>query len=132
MDADSIYDVLLRHIQAEDPKLFTIHTEKFLNAPHLLVPLLSHLASLSAEDNLKFPVQLRRLSDQFRSILEMEASPLRINKVVRNHLETWAEADKKQFAFLDGGVAKIAGLPGTEPTALRVGVYCVRAIPHTS
>src|SRR5262249_1361695 len=34
---------------------------------------------------------------------------------------------KKQFAFLDGGVAKIAGLPGSEPTALRVGVYCVRA-----
>ena len=62
MDADSIYDMLLRHIQAEDPKLFTIHTEKFLNAPHLLVPLLSHLASLSAEDNLKFPVQLRRLN----------------------------------------------------------------------
>jgi hypothetical protein len=127
MDADSIYDMLLRHIQAEDPKLFTIHTEKFLNAPHLLVPLLSHLASLSAEDNLKFPVQLRRLSDQFRSILEMEASPLRIGKVERNHLETWAQANNKHFAFLDGGVAKIAGLPGTEPTALRVGVYCVRA-----
>jgi hypothetical protein len=127
MDADSIYDVLLRQIQTEDPRLFTIHTENFLNAPHLLVPLLSHLASLSAEDNLKFPVQLRRLSDQFRSILEMEASPIHIGKIERNHLETWADAQKKQFAFLDGGVAKIAGLPGTEPTALRVGVYCVRA-----
>jgi hypothetical protein len=127
MDADSIYDALLHQIQIEDPTLFTLHTEKFLNAPHLLVPLLSHLASLSAEDNLKFPVQLRRLSDQFRSILEMEASPIHIDKIERNHLETWADADKKQFAFLDGGVAKIAGLPGTEPTALRVGIYCVRA-----
>jgi hypothetical protein len=127
MDADSIYDALLRQIQTEDPTLFTIHTEKFLSAPHLLVPLLSHLASLSAEDNLKFPVQLRRLSDQFRSILEMKASPIQIGKVERNHLEMWADADKKQFAFLDAGVAKIAGLPGTEPTALRVGVYCVRA-----
>jgi hypothetical protein len=127
MDADSVYDVLLRQVQTEDPKLFTIHTETFLSAPHLLVPLLSHLASLSAEDNLKFPIQLRRLSDQFRSILEMEASPIHIDKVEHNHLETWAEADGKQFAFLDGGVAKIAGLPGTEPTAIRVGVYCVRA-----
>lgn len=127
MDADGIYEVLLSQIQTEDPKLFTIHTEKFLNAPHLLVPLLSHLASLSAEDNLKFPIQVRRLSDQFRSILEMKASPIRIHKVERNHLEMWAEADKKQFAFLDGGVATIAGLPGSEPTALRVGVYCVRA-----
>jgi hypothetical protein len=127
MDSDSIYDVLLRQIQMEDPKLFTVHTEKFLNAPHLLVPLLSHLASLSAENNLKFPIQLRRLSDQFRSILEMEASPIHISKIERNHLETWADADNKRFAFLDGGIAKIAGLPGTEPTALRVGVYCVRA-----
>jgi len=57
----------------------------------------------------------------------MDSSPLRISKVERNHLETWAEAQNRQFAFLDGGVAKIAGLPGTEPTALRVGIYCVRA-----
>jgi hypothetical protein len=127
MDADSIYDVLLRQIQLEDPKLFTIHTERFLNAPHLLVPLLSHLASLSAEDNLRFPIQLRRLSDQFRSILEMPASPIQIGKVKHNHLDAWADADGRKFAFLDGGIAKIAGLPGTEPTALRVGVYCVRA-----
>lgn len=127
MDADSIYDVLLQQIQAEDPKLFTIHTERFLSAPHLLVPLLTHLASLSAEDNLKFPIQLRRLADQFRSILEMPSSPIRIGKIERNHLEAWAAADGRQFAFLDGGIAKVAGLPGTEPTALRVGVYCVRA-----
>src|SRR5262245_40903276 len=53
---------------AEYQKLLTIHTEKFLNAPHVLVPLLSHLASLSAADKLKCPVQLRRLSDQFRSL----------------------------------------------------------------
>jgi len=127
MDTDSVYQALLGFIQSEDPKLFTTHTEVFLRAPHLIVPLLSHLASLSAEDNLRFPIQLRRLSDQFRSILEMGDASIRIHKIERNHLEMWADAERKQYAFLDGGVAKIAGLPGAEPTAMRIGVYCVRA-----
>src|SRR6185312_2986918 len=51
---------------------------------------------------------------------------IKIGRIERNHLENWADAQNKRFAFVDGGVAKIAGLPGTEPTALRVGVYCVR------
>src|SRR5262249_36747502 len=85
MEADSIYEALLGLVQSEDPKLFTMHTEIFLKAPHLLVPLLSHLASLSAEDNLRFPIQIRRLSDQFRSILEMDECPIKIHKIQRNH-----------------------------------------------
>ncbi len=127
MDGDSLYEALVNHTQQEDPELFAVHTEKFLKAPHILVPLLSHLASLSAEDNLKFPIQLRRLSDQFRTILEMKELPIGINKIERNHLDVWTEAQNKRYAFVDGGVAKIAGLPGTEPTAMRVGIYCVRA-----
>jgi hypothetical protein len=75
---------------------------------------------------LKFPVQLKRLADQFRAILEMPECPLRIHKIERNHLNVWAEAQGKRFAYLDSGVAKIAGLPGSEPTALRVGIYGVR------
>lgn len=126
MDADSVYEVLVAFLQSSDPPLYSIHTEKFLRAPHIVVPLLSHLASLTAEDNLKFPIELRRLSDQFRTILEMKDSPLAIRKVERNHLDAWAELQNKRVAFVDGGVAKIAGLPGTEPTALRVGIYCVR------
>lgn len=126
MDADSIYEVLLAQIQKEDQELFAVHTEKFLKAPHIVVPLLSHLASLTADDNLKFPLHLRRLSDQFRNLLEMPASPLKILKIKRDHLGLWASVQNKRFAFVDGGVAKIAGLPGTEPTALRVGIYCVR------
>lgn len=126
MDADCLYEVLLGEIQREDSELFAVHTETFLKAPHILVPLLNHLASLSAEDNLKFPIQLRRVSDQFRTILEMKDSPLAIRRIERGHLDAWAEVQHKRFAFVDGGVAKIAGLPGAEPTALRVGVYCVR------
>jgi hypothetical protein len=84
MDADSLYEVLMAWLQKDDPELFAVHTEKFLKAPHLLVPLLSHLASLSADENLKFPVQLRRLSDQFREILEMKDSAINIKGTSKN------------------------------------------------
>lgn len=127
MDPDGAFEALLGRIQTEDRAVFAIHTESFLKAPHIIVPLITHLSSLSAEENLKFPVQLKRLADQFRSILEMEECPLRIHKIEHNHLETWAEAQNKRFAYLDGGVARIAGLPGQSPTAIRVGVYSVRA-----
>ena len=120
-----IYDYLFEQAQKVDGALFAVHTDSFLKAPHIVVPLLSHLASLSAEDNLKFPIQLKRLSDQFRLILENEDCPLRIHKVERDHLNTWADAQGERYAYLDGGIAKIAGLPGTEPTAMRVGIYCV-------
>lgn len=132
MTADSLFEVVLQKIQQADSDLFATHTERFLTAPHLLVPLLSHLASLSAEDNLKFPVQLRKLSDHFRQILEMEKSPVRIKHIQRDHLDMWSSAQGKKFAFVDGGVAKIAGLPGTEPTAMRVGIYCVEPGNETS
>jgi hypothetical protein len=126
MDADSIFEVLVAWIDRADAELFSLYTDKFLKAPHIVVPLLSHLASLSAEENLRFPVQLKRLADQFRTILASRQCALTIHKLARTHLETWADAERKRFTFVDGGVAKIAGLPGTEPTALRVGLYSVR------
>lgn len=126
LPASGIFDPLLGEVKSADPALFSVHTDTFLRAPHIVVPLLSHLSSLSAEDNIKFPKQLRRLADQFRVILENEDSPVRIHKLDRDHLGTWADAQGKRFAYLDGGVAKIAGLPGTEPTAMRVGIYSVK------
>jgi hypothetical protein len=124
--AVGVYDYLLGQAQRSDAELFSVHTDSFLKAPHIVVPLLSHLASLSAEDNLKFPIQIKRLSDQFRLILESDECPVCIRRVQRDHLNTWADAQGKRYAYLDGGIAKIAGLPGTEPTAMRVGIYCVR------
>ena len=121
-----IFDLLLAEAQRTDAGLFSLHTDIFLRAPHIVVPLLSHLSSLSAEDNLKFPIHLRRLADHFRSILETDDFPLHIHKVERDHLSTWADAQGKRYAYLDGGLAKIAGLPGTEPTAMRVGIYSVK------
>jgi|SRR5579862_5599561 len=126
MAADGIFDFLLGEAQTEDAGLFSVQTDAFLKAPHIVVPLLTHLSSLSAEDNLKFPIHLRRLADHFRDILENEDCPLKIHKVERDHLTTWADAQGKRYAYLDGGIAKIAGLPGSEPTAMRVGIYCVR------
>jgi hypothetical protein len=124
---NGLFEYLLSWLQERDPELFSVHTDAFLKAPHIIVPLLSHLASLSAEENLKFPVQLKRLSDHFRFMLESDDTDICIQKVERNHLDTWATAQGKRYAYLDGGVAKIAGLPGSEPTALRVGIYSVRA-----
>ena len=123
LGALGIYDYLFAQAEKADAALFSVHTDSFLKAPHIVVPLLSHLASLSAEDNLKFPIQLKRLSDQFRLIRENENCPLRLHKIERDHLNTWADAESKRYAYLDGGIAKIAGLPGTEPTAMRIGIY---------
>jgi hypothetical protein len=120
-----MFDFLLGEARKADAGLFSVHTDAFLKAPHIVVPLLNHLSSLSADDNLKFPLHLKRLADQFRAILETKESPLRVHKIERDHLTTWAEAQGNCYAYLDGGVAKIAGLPGTEPTAMRVGIYSV-------
>ena len=81
LGALGIYDYLFAQAEKADAALFSVHTDSFLKAPHIVVPLLSHLASLSAEDNLKFPIQLKRLSDQFRLIRENENCPLRLTRL---------------------------------------------------
>lgn len=122
-DIDSVYQHLVRSMDSSDPKLQAPEVERFLQAPHIVLPLFSHLSSLSAEENLRFPVEVRRLADQYRELLLDEHARVKIHKIPKSHLNTWAEAQGKAYAFLDGGVARIAGLPGAEPTALRVGIY---------
>ncbi len=124
--AELIYE-LVQRVARLDSELVSAQTDEFLRAPPILVPLVSHVAALTAEENLKFPVQLKRLSDHFRQLLHESSCAIKIEKIDRNHLETWADAQGSKYAFLDGGVARVLGLPGGEPTALRVGVYCVRA-----
>lgn len=118
---------IIRRVAKLDRELISAQSDNFLGAPPILVPLVTHVAALTAEENLKFPVQLKRIADHFRQILRESASPIKIERILRNHLETWSEAQGRRYAFLDGGVARVLGLPGGEPTALRVGVYCVRA-----
>lgn len=122
-DVDSVYQHLIRTIDLADPKLQAPEVDQFLQAPHIVIPLFGHLSSLSAEENLRFPVEVRRLADQYRELLLHDSAKIRIHRLQKSHLDTWADAAGKAFAFLDGGVAKIAGLPGAEPTALRVGIY---------
>jgi hypothetical protein len=124
-ETDSAFHVLRSALAVKDEELLAQHADHFLKAPHILVPLFSHLSSLAAEENLRFPVHIKRLADQYRQILTDEKSPIRVHRIERNHLDTWADAQGKAFAFLDGGVARIAGLPGSEPTALRIGLYSV-------
>jgi len=41
MDYDSLYEILLTHAQESDRELFSLHTERFLNAPHNLPSVLT-------------------------------------------------------------------------------------------
>jgi len=127
VDYAPFVSAIVERVAERDRELVAPQADKFLRAPPILVPLVSHVAALSAEENLKFPVQLKRLADHFRELLHDGDSATRIEAITRNHLETWAEAQGKRYAFLDGGVARVLGLPGGEPTAMRVGIYCVRA-----
>ena len=127
VQAPDVMDAIGRELRKRDSELFSLHAEAFLAAPHILIPLFSHVMTLSSEDNLRFPTQLKKLADQFRSLLEdPNCTSVGIRKIERAHKETWESQRGKQIAFLDGGMARIASLPGTDPLALRVGVYAVR------
>lgn len=127
IDAPQLVESIGKELRGRDPELFGTQAEVFLSAPHILIPLFSHVMALSSEDNLRFPTQLKKLADQFRALLEdPRCKRARIGKISRSHRETWESQRGKRIAFLDGGLARIASLPGTDPLALRVGVYSVR------
>lgn len=121
-----LIEALYRVDAAADPELHAVHTSSFLGAPHILIPLFEHVLRLSSDEHIDFPIQLRKLAEQLRILLADPRSPVRIEKVQRDHRGLWYEVSGSQIAFLDGGAARIAGIPNTEPLALRVGVYSVR------
>lgn len=126
VDAVHLVAALYRKAGSRDPELFALHTSRFLDAPHIITALFTHLFSIGTEDNIRFPIQVKKLGEQLRALLTREAPTPRIRFIPKSHLDLWAEAQGKRFAFLDGGVARIPALPGLEPMALRVGVYSVR------
>ena len=127
VEAPDVLEAIGRYLRQRDQELFSVHAEAFLSAPHILIPLFSHVMTLSSEDNLRFPTQLKKLADQFRALLEdPNCKSVGLRRVERAHRETWEKQRGKRIAFLDGGMARIASLPGTDPLALRVGVYAVR------
>jgi hypothetical protein len=127
VDAEHLVFAMYDAATRDDAGLFAAHADRFLGAPHIITALFSHLMSIRTEDNLRFPIQVKKVAEQIRNIL-LETRPTgpRITRVAKSHVDLWAEVQGRRFAFLDGGAARISGLPGLTPFALRVGVYSVR------
>jgi hypothetical protein len=117
---------LLRAASMRDQELYAAHAARFLDAPHILTPLFAHVMNLRSEDNVKFPIQLRKLAEQLRTLLIEHGKTVRIERVTHSHIDAWAAVQNRRIAFLDGGVARIPSIAHLEPMALRVGVYAVR------
>lgn len=126
VDSGSPLAAMYRALAEEDAELFGTHANKFLDAPHILIPLFAHSMSLRSEDNINFTIQLKKLGEQIRGLLLQHGRTARIETVPRSHLELWAEVQNWRISFLDGGVARIPSIAGMEPIAIRVGVYSVR------
>jgi len=102
------------------PQLFSINAQRFLSTPHILTHLFAHVMSLSSADNISYISTLRVLADQLRLLAKN-----RIRKLDKNHHKLWATFYGERIGFLDGGMSRVVGLPGTEPTGIRVGIYSV-------
>ncbi len=126
VDAEGLIRALYRAAGTRDAELFAVHASRFLDSPHIITALFSHLFSIRSDDNLRFPIQVKKIAEQLRILLDDPKSAVRIGHVRKSHLDLWAEAQGLRFAFLDGGQARIPALPGLEPMALRVGIYSVR------
>lgn len=115
---------VLRAIQAalcgRDPELHSDRTEEFVRYPHILVSLLSHVMELRSKDQIEFVSVLRVIADQLRELLKD-----RIIRLHKSHAKVWDHWQGRRVSFVDGGVARIEGLPGAEPFAMRVGIYTV-------
>jgi len=125
-DAEHLVEALHARLSRADPELFGVHVSNFLDAPHILVPLFEHVLGLSSQEQIEFPVLLKKVAEQLRTLLLDNSSSVRIAKVRRDHQGLWADVLGDRISFLDGGVARIAGMPGSEPLAMRVGIYTVR------
>lgn len=126
VDAPSLVELFHESLSDEDPSLFAVHADRFLESPSILVALFSHLMSIRTEDNIKFPIQVKKIAEQLRAILDGRSQEPRIERVDHSHLDLWAEVEGKQFSFLDGGAARIGAIRSLSPMALRVGIYTVR------
>jgi hypothetical protein len=126
IDAESLTSRFRDLLREKDSELLLAHADRFLNAPNIIVSLFAHLQMVRAEDTLRFPITLKILADQLRTILLERTTEPQILAIRKSHLDAWAEVETHRFGFLDGGAARITALPGMSPSALRVGIYSVR------
>ncbi len=126
VESDHLVSTMYDAAVEQDRQLFSVHVDRFLDSPSIMVALFAHLMSIRTEDNIRFPIQVKKIAEQLRAVLDGRSEHPRIERVKESHLELWAEAQGRTFSFLDGGAARIGSLPGLSPLALRVGVYSVR------
>jgi len=120
-----IVDALYSMLSSEDGELYAEYLNRFLNSPHILTSLFSHVLTLRSEDDLNFLPQLKKIAEQIRGLLLDRGKAVTIRRIEKSHLELWAEMEGHTIGFLDGGVARIPGIARLEPQALRVGIYSV-------
>lgn len=122
-----LVEYVFARLSHADPDLFGVHASNFLNAPHILVPLFDHVLGLSSSEQIEFPSKLKRVAEQLRALLlDNGKGSVRIERISRDHNSLWADVLGDRISFVDGGIARVAGMPGSEPLAIRVGVYTVR------
>lgn len=120
VDVPVVRAALYNLLAKKEPELFSVSAHRFLATPHVLTHLFAQVMSLASADNISYISTLRVIADQLRSLLKP-----RIRRVAKDHQKLWAEFYGERIAFLDGGVSRIVGLPGTEPMGIRVGIYTV-------
>jgi hypothetical protein len=125
VDSPDLVRGLLSFCTESDSELFSPQANRFLNGPHILEQLLTHLMEIRAVDAPSFFTITKALADQFRGLLAIPESPVKIMRVHHSHIEAWASVEGSRIAFVDGGAARLSALPGVEPAAMRVGVYSV-------
>jgi hypothetical protein len=125
IDAPDLVRQLLAVCAEDDPELFAPQANRFLNGPHILDQLLTHLMELKLEEAPNFLTVTKGLADQLRGLLAHERSSVRVHRMPLSHQDAWAEVYGSTVSFVDGGAARLTALPGVEPAAMRVGVYSV-------
>lgn len=125
VDGDGIVDTLLSFAEQNDPDLFSAQARRFLDGPHILERLLDHLMQLRSIEAPNFITVTKGISEELRTLLENERSPIKVQEVKHSHMELWASVEGSPVAFIDGGVARFDGFPGIDQFALRVGTYRV-------
>jgi hypothetical protein len=120
IDVAPVRAALYNHLAKENPELFSVNAQRFLGTPHILTHLFAHIMSLSSAENISYVSTLRVIADQLRALLTHS-----IRKITKDHNKLWATFYGERIGFLDGGVSRVVGLPGTEPMGIRVGTYTV-------
>lgn len=127
VDSPAIVRAMRAFGNERDPDLFALQATRFLEGPHVLERLFDHLMELRAIKAPNFITVTKGLSDHLRDVMTRKDSPVRILSVPHSHLDLWASVQGSPMSFVDGGVARLAGYPGIEQFAMRVGTF--RVIP---